>query len=254
MTAALRQHKGPPLLTEAQRRAIFRAMNAKGLDIDDIRAMTPARSISALTVPEASELLDKLNAGTAYQRRRGSGDRQSSGFVPRRPRRSAMTIAMVSQAQRDLICAIRMEIGWTEAQLADWLSKRHYHYDSTRTMDRFDSSADAVAVIELLKQVRDRTLAARWKKTHPEQSVPAQSAMPLDRIQRWTIDDRMARLAKAAGWTKEAASEWVAGLTLASGRGGHAPVNTADASELIERLTAKISEATSRPDSRRPAR
>jgi hypothetical protein len=47
-------------LTDTQRRTIFALARNRGLDIDDVRGMTPQRSISKLTVHEAGQLIERL--------------------------------------------------------------------------------------------------------------------------------------------------------------------------------------------------
>ena len=56
--------EGP--ITEGQRRALFAAAGRIGLDLDGLRAMTPAGSVSKLTRAEAASLLNRLNAGTSH--------------------------------------------------------------------------------------------------------------------------------------------------------------------------------------------
>lgn len=142
------QDFGQPI-TPAQRTALFAAARSRGLGIDDIRAMTPAGSISKLTRLQARELLDRLNAGTPHA-------------VQHRPRRPKGVYALVTDAQRNKIEALRIELGWTPERLKEWLGERT-HADG-RPMTRMDTTADASAVIELLKAVTGRSAVARSRR------------------------------------------------------------------------------------------
>lgn len=146
-TAEQREHAtaGEPM-TSAQRRALFAAGRRRGLDIDGLRLLTPHGSISALSRAEAARLLTSLNRGTAHEHPRRS---------PRRPRRPAGVYAFASDAQHRKIDALRIDLDWTPERLQEWLSGRR-HGDG-RPMTSIDSSADGVAVIELLKVVLSRT-------------------------------------------------------------------------------------------------
>lgn len=151
-----------PPLSKAQRKALFAAARGKGLSTDDLRAMTPNGSISALSRREAFDLLNRLNAGTEHDRPAPS----------RRPRRAKGMYAFVTDAQRDLIAAIRLEIGWSDERFRDWLGKRHYRDDPNRPMTDMQSSADAERVIELLKGVRDRMARAKAKREEESDAPP----------------------------------------------------------------------------------
>jgi len=139
-----------PMMTDGQRRALFAASRAHGMDRNALRAMTPVGSISALTFAQASDLLTRLNAGTPHAHPRKT---------PRGPRRPAGVYAIATAAQRRKIEALRIELGWTAAGLESWLSERS-HVDG-RPMTRVDSTRDASAVIELLKAVVSRTVHSR---------------------------------------------------------------------------------------------
>ncbi len=140
---------GEPI-TAAQRRALFAAGRAHGLDIDTLRALTPAGSISMLTRDEAARLLDRLNGGTNHEHPRRS---------PRDPRRPKDVYRMATDAQHRKIEALRIDLGWGGEKLHQWLSDRHH--DDGRPLTTIDSSRDAQAVIELLKVVLARTRKAR---------------------------------------------------------------------------------------------
>ena len=49
--------------TAAQHRAIVLAGQRLGMDLDEVRGLTPEGSLRALLLQEASELLDSLNRG-----------------------------------------------------------------------------------------------------------------------------------------------------------------------------------------------
>jgi len=138
--------KGPA--TMAQKKAIFAAARARGLDIDDVRALTPRRSVSKLSIREAAALLDRLNAGTACER---TGRRS-----PRRPRG---VIAMPSPAQLAKIEGLRESLGWSREGLASFLSERHF--DHGGSMDKILTSRDAQGVALLLLDVLARKNAAK---------------------------------------------------------------------------------------------
>ncbi|NUQ48108.1 MAG: hypothetical protein HUU22_19010, partial [Phycisphaerae bacterium] len=47
-------------ITAAQRRLLFRLAAMRGLDLDALRDLTPAGSVSALTIVQAAALIDRL--------------------------------------------------------------------------------------------------------------------------------------------------------------------------------------------------
>jgi hypothetical protein len=120
------------------------------MSIDDLRALTPAGSISAMTHRQASDLLNRLNARTEYEHPRKT---------KRGPRRPKGVYRLATDAQRAKVESLRMYLGWTPDRLSEWLGERH-HKDG-RPMTRIDSSIDAVAVIELLKAVLGRVQSRR---------------------------------------------------------------------------------------------
>lgn len=54
------QQRASRRCTAAQMRTLFALAKRRGLDVDDLRAMTPQRSIRALTVREAGGLIERL--------------------------------------------------------------------------------------------------------------------------------------------------------------------------------------------------
>ena len=141
-------------ITAEQRRAIFAAGKSRGLDIDDLRQLTPAGSISALTRLQATELLQRLNA---------HGEHPYPKRHSRAPRRPKGVYAIPTGSQLNKIEALRIELGWTPEGLQGWLAERH-HVDG-RLMTKIDSTTDAAAVIELLKAVLVKTDRARTRGT-----------------------------------------------------------------------------------------
>jgi hypothetical protein len=74
-TAPQRARKG---LTEKQRIYIFRLAADRGLDADELRALTPRGSVKDLTVWEASQLIDRLRGPNAERSRSVSAERSRS--------------------------------------------------------------------------------------------------------------------------------------------------------------------------------
>ena len=136
-------------LTAGQRRALFSAARARGLNVDDLRSMTPLGSISAMTRAQAAHLLTRLNAGTDHAHPR---------VQERAPRRPKGLYGLATAAQRRKVEALRIDLGWSTEGLAGFLSERHFI--DGRRMDRIDSLTDASEVIELLKAVRGRSRPA----------------------------------------------------------------------------------------------
>lgn len=141
---------GEPI-SAPQRRALFACARRKGMDIDDLRALTPLGSISALTRKEAAALLSRLNTGTAYEHPR----RPTRG-----PRRPKGVYAFMTAAQRRKIRALRIDLDWTADELRAWLSGRHFldgrPMSSVLYEDAAVSTKDGAEVIELLKAVHTR--------------------------------------------------------------------------------------------------
>lgn len=143
-------------ISPAQRRAIFAAAESRGLSIDDVRDMTPAGSISRLTWQRASNLLDSINRGTAFQK-----DRRER---PRSPRRPKGVMAMVSEAQHRKIESLRIDLSFTTSRLHEFLAVRHYSHGGSTA--RILTAADGIEVIELLKAVAARKKYAGLTKLH----------------------------------------------------------------------------------------
>ena len=54
------QQRANRKLTAKQRATIFALANRRGLDLDDLRGMTPQGSVSKLTMREAGDVIDRL--------------------------------------------------------------------------------------------------------------------------------------------------------------------------------------------------
>ncbi|MFQ5495745.1 MAG: hypothetical protein ACE5EX_10235 [Phycisphaerae bacterium] len=153
-------------ITAPQRRALFACAKCKGLDIDDLRALTPCGSISALSRQEAAELLSRLNAGTDYDHPRPAR---------RGVRRPKGVYRFATDAQRRKITALGIDLGWTSDRLHEWLSERHFldgrPMSKILDKDAAVSTKDGADVIELLKVVNARS--ARKRAREREASTPS---------------------------------------------------------------------------------
>lgn len=140
-------------LTPAQNRHIFALKRERGLSLDDLRDMTPAGSISMLTRAQANVLIDALKTGKSPDyNKRSSFPRQREG-QGRRPKGVA---SMITDAQRQKVRALRLELGWSAEALKTWLSSRRFHGED-RYLIHAVSADDVSFIIELLKRVRDKT-------------------------------------------------------------------------------------------------
>lgn len=214
-------------ITREQMRALFAAASRATLTVEELRALTPHQSISRMTIAEASALLDRLNKGTAYAAPRPSP--QAPGPRPRATARRPSGIAtFVTDGQKLMIDSLRLELGWTPDQLRLWLDKRHYRNDPARSMSQIHSSADGVAVIELLKAVRDRTYAAH-RPPHPRQDD--------------TLTHVKARLRHERKQTPGDFTAWWQGLRHPDGRYLHSAATTRDLSAAIELATRELAKA-----------
>jgi len=143
-------------ITAAQRRALFAAARDKGLSTDDLRAMTPKGSISMLTLPEAADLLGRLNKGTTHDRPAPPRARRPRGVIAMHP--GSALLQMDSQLCRDL----KIHYQWTEGALSRWLAERTL--PSGTPADRPVTARDYQERIQLLKGVLKRARAAAAKE------------------------------------------------------------------------------------------
>jgi len=143
-------------LTSAQRSKIFAVANERGLALDDVRAMTPAGSVSMLSKVEAAALIDALEKGQSPDYDRASISR------PRRARPAEGAIRLVSVEQRIMIEDLRRECGFTPASFQTWLSQRSFN--DRRPLTDMKTSGDAIFIIELLKRVRAKQIDQRQRR------------------------------------------------------------------------------------------
>jgi len=87
------------------------------LSVDDLRAMTPAGSLRALSFEAASALLDSLNQNRPEGAERPAGERRSG----RRGRPGIYK--MVTPRQIEAVGQYRAALGWTEARLDEFLRR-----------------------------------------------------------------------------------------------------------------------------------
>lgn len=146
-----RRHSAGESMSPGQRRALFAAARSRGMDRDDLRAMTPCGSISLLTRDQASALLNRLN-------------RDRAGESPRRYQRPSRlepgVYRFVTEAQVRKVDALRIDLGWAPERLKEFLSDRHYAdgrpMATAERCPAMDTSSDGIQVIELLKSVSDK--------------------------------------------------------------------------------------------------
>ena len=154
-------------VTKKQIAHIFAIGRERGMTTDDLREMTPAGSISMLTRVQAMHLIDALKRGK-------SPDYEQKTNAPRKPRqrRPKNVIRLVTDDQRALIEALRIDLDWTEDQLDAWLRVRHFPGES-RNLTQMQTSKDAQFVIELLKRVLDKTIQGRQRSAAGQSTASA---------------------------------------------------------------------------------
>ena len=218
-------------------RALFAAAHARGMDDDELRALTPTGSVKALTFPQASQLLNRLNG-------RGPGYKPPRN---RKPRRAPDTFAPLSDEQRDLIDRkLRIALGWTPEQMKAHLEKKHYVSDPSRDMSSIVSTTDGVAVAEHLKKVLRNTLeqhATRIKKYPPVEGMDIAGMMrvlpPYERLSA-LLEVRRAELHVAMD--QRTGDTWLPDQRTVDGRLLMHVAFCADAAALIYRIEAKLRE------------
>ncbi|MCK6483771.1 MAG: hypothetical protein L6R00_06520 [Phycisphaerae bacterium] len=134
-------------ITAAQRRLLFRLAAMRGLDLDALRDLTPAGSVSALTIVQAAALIDRLSPAAA--------ERQDEGGPPPRPRPPRQrpgTIRLATAPQRRHIAWLRDTLGWDEPHLENFLRGRTF--PDGRPMHEYRTADDARRVIRLLLGVQ----------------------------------------------------------------------------------------------------
>lgn len=145
-------------ITPEQLKKLWTAARGAGFDRDAVHGMLPKGKLSTrdLTLIEAAQLID------AIENQKSPDYATKPDFHGRSKRRPKGVYAIASDAQRNTIEGFRVELGWSEEAFTDWLSKRHFA--DGRDYTKYQSSGDAVAVIELLKGVLERTRAAAKRK------------------------------------------------------------------------------------------
>lgn len=237
MTATARQ-RAPQQITDDQRKALFAAAKEKGLDIDDIRALCPKRSISKLSYYEAWDVLNRLNGKPPR-----SNGWQRTG--PRRERREKGVIAQVTPEQLELINQYRIALGWLGSELHAHLDERHYKSDPTRKLTDIKTTDDGVGVIEHLKGVLRKQLVLHARKLgiEIERDVDIRGLMhhlpPYDRLTDLFIH-RAEKLMKHRGIDKAAFDKWLAGQRFDDGRYMTCTATCGDVAKAIEHIEKQI--------------
>jgi len=93
-------------ITDAQRRKLFAVAKSRGLDLEAVRDLTPAGSVSMLTRAQAHDLIDRL-AGR-----------------PTAPHQVYADQGGASGRQLGLIAHLAAQIGFTDAEFSSWMGKR----------------------------------------------------------------------------------------------------------------------------------
>lgn len=146
----------PRGITAAQRRRLFARAHELGFNVDDLRAMTPAGSVSVLTLSEAAWLIDQLEAGPD-----ASPPTREAGTGPT-ARQYAM-IAWLSDA-----------IGFNGTQFNGWLAKRFNVFDLAEIPDRRTASR-IIGGLMGMKRSRD---VYPWKGSKAESESAPPTADP----------------------------------------------------------------------------
>ena len=127
------KHRGG--ITALQRRQIFGLGRARGFDIDGLRELTPAGSISALTRSQAERLIAKLAGETPG---RGAG-RRARG-VPR-----------VTAQQLGQIRHLRGVLGFRDDEWEHWLLDRFGIRSTGEIRDR-ETARRVIATLTMLQR------------------------------------------------------------------------------------------------------
>ena len=123
-------------ISQPQRRKLFAVARERGLTHDDLRAMTPAGSVSALSYHQAAELLTRL-CGKPYR------------APERRRRRSRRTgaIPIATNPQKFYIRILADQLGLSKSQLDAYIRSRHHRNGLADVIQ----GKDASDIIEGLK-------------------------------------------------------------------------------------------------------
>lgn len=195
---SLQPPASPPPISPGQRNYIFLLAAQRGMDVDDVRAMTPEKHVSRLTGPQAMELINALKFGRAPDYQRGS----QWGRRPRRPssrvgrivadvraatgrrppftRRSAIgtqrtrppgrkpidIYSLPSSEAMDLRCDLVDQLaavyGQSAGEVETWLGTRHYSHGGP--MNVVFTSTDCEEAIELLKVILRKAAIAALRR------------------------------------------------------------------------------------------
>lgn len=131
-----RQPSGSDSITAAQRRHLFALAHGIGFDVDDLRALTPLGSISALTRVQAADLIDRLSGGQGL-RPEGRGT--------------------ATAKQLGMIAHLRDTIGFSDAEFSAWVEKR-FHVDG---LDQVTDKDLASRIIGGLLKMREKRAEGR---------------------------------------------------------------------------------------------
>jgi len=125
---------GPERITEAQRRMLFARAKALGMGLDDIRAMTPKGSVSALTKEEARDLIDRLVG---------------------QPGRAWRDQGTATGNQLSTIEYLRGLVGFSDTEFSHWLGK----WFKVESLARITDKALASRIIGGLSRMRANRIA-----------------------------------------------------------------------------------------------
>ena len=133
-------------ITADQRRLLFALARQRGMGKEDLRAATPAGSVSKLTRAEASALIDRLRGPASPARRTPRGT--------------------VTMKQLGMMAHLVKMIGFSSEQLGAWLSKRF----GVRSIDEISDKQQARKIIAGMLKVYQNAGAVR--QGGPTRGVP----------------------------------------------------------------------------------
>lgn len=164
--------------TPAQISCLWSLARQRGLDADELRAMTPHGSVRSLTIAEASALIDRLK-GHQSPSREGGGSLPRPRAIPGIARQPAIEQLILDGS---LVRWIAQRYHKTIKEVEAWLATRHYRSHGG-PMNLIRTSADCVERIELLKAVKAKAERAardpqRQLFVESDTEVPAHVAAP----------------------------------------------------------------------------
>lgn len=162
MAQALDNPTRPGSSTGEQRAYMMRLAHQRGMNVDDVRDMTPehcVRSLRNLSKIEASVLIDALKEGKQpdYSRRPKWSRKPKTARPPRLPQ-GVVRMPTIEQLNMDMQLVEWLAAAWktTVGGVEQWLAKRHYKSHGG-PMHVIRTAGDCVERIELMKAVRFRT-------------------------------------------------------------------------------------------------